>query len=466
MSGATPGENTAIAIAQRIRSGATSARSVAEQTLADIAARNAQSNSFTLVTRERALAQADAIDGAVARGERLPPLAGVPFAVKNLYDIDGEVTTAGSVVNRSLPAASADAALVERLTQAGAVLVGALNMDEYAYGFSTENSHDGPARNPHDRSRIAGGSSGGSAAAVADRLVPLTLGTDTNGSIRVPASLCGVFGLKPTYGRLTRRGAFPFVASLDHVGPFATTLDDLALCYDLLQGPDPHDPACAQRAPEPVSDALDGSIADLRIARLGGHFEKFSGALASRAVAIACEALGTTQTREWPMAGMGRAAAFIITSAEGGALHLPNLRTRYDDFEPLSRDRFIAGCLLPAAWYLKAQRVREVYARTVARTFSDTDIFITAATPLPAPVIGTETFDINGMTLPSRASMGLLTQPISCIGLPVLAAPIPVAGELPMAIQIIAAPWRERDAFRVAAALVRAGVCRAPVPPA
>ena len=202
--------------------------------------------------------------------------------------------------------------------------------------------------------------------------------------------------------------------------------------------------------------ALDGSIADLRIARLGGHFDKFSGALASRAIAIACEALGATQTREWPMAGMGRAAAFIITSAEGGALHLPNLRTRYDDFEPLSRDRFIAGCLLPAAWYLKAQRVREVYAHAVARTFSDTDIFITAATPLPAPVIGTETIDINGITLPSRAS----------IGLPVLAAPIPVAGELPMAIQIIAAPWRERDAFRVAAALVRAGVCRAPVPPA
>jgi len=456
----------AVALAKRIREREVTARATIEHTLADIQGRNPRSNAFTLVTGERALAQADQIDGAIARGEALAPLAGVPFAVKNLFDIAGEVTVAGSRVNRSLPPAAADAVLVERLTQAGAVLVGALNMDEYAYGFSTENSHDGPARNPHDRRCIAGGSSGGSAAAVADELVPLTLGTDTNGSIRVPSSLCGVFGLKPTYGRLSRRGSFPFVTSLDHVGPIARTLEDLALCYDLLQGPDPLDPACASRPAEAVSDALALGIDGLRIARLDGYFEAFSGPVAREAVSLACQALNVSRRVEWPMAAPGRAAAFIITGAEGGALHLANLRERYDEFEPLSRDRFIAGCLTPAAWYQRAQRVRAVYAREVAATFRDTDIFLTAATPTTAHPIGTETIDINGQAMPARPSMGVLTQPVSCIGLPVLAAPVPIAGQLPIAIQIIAAPWRERDAFRVAAALIRAGVCLAPSRPA
>ena len=468
MSGAEPSTAPAagaIELARRIREREVSARTTIERTLADIARRNPDSNAFTLVTGARALAQADAIDNAIAEGRTLPPLAGVPFAVKNLFDIACEVTTAGSRVNRTLPAAAGDAVLVERLTQAGAVLVGALNMDEYAYGFSTENSHDGPARNPHDRRCIAGGSSGGSAAAIADGLVPLTLGTDTNGSIRVPSSLCGIFGLKPTYGRLSRRGSFPFVTSLDHVGPFAGTLEDLALCYDLMQGPDPLDPACAQQPAQPVSDSLALGIGGLRIARLGGYFEAFSGPVARQAVTLACDALAVTRQYDWPMAAAGRAAAFIITGAEGGALHLANLRQRYDEFEPLSRDRFIAGCLTPAAWYQRAQRVRAVYAREVARSFRDADIFLTAATPTTAHPIGTETIEINGQAMPARPSMGVLTQPISCIGLPVLAAPVPVPGELPIAIQIIAAPWRERDAFRVAAALVRAGVCRAPQRP-
>ena len=455
----------ALTLARQIRDGALSATALIEQTLAGIAARGHLGNAFTLVTAERARAQARGIDAQRAAGQPLPPLAGVPFAVKNLFDIAGEITMAGSRVNASRPPATVDGSLVRRLTEAGAILVGALNMDEFAYGFTTENSHVGPCRNPHDRSSLAGGSSGGSAVAVADGLVPLTLGSDTNGSIRVPASLCGVFGLKPTYGRLSRHGSFPFVASLDHVGPFAGTLGDLALCYDLLQGPDPADPACAQRPIEPVSDALGEGVAGLRIARLEGHFERFAGPVARASLDRACAALGVSRRAEWPLAAEGRAAAFVITSSEGGALHLAGLRERYDDYEPLSRDRFIAGSLMPAAWYNRAQRVRARYAREVAAQFADIDVFLAPATPLPAPPIGSETVTVNGMTLPARASMGILTQPVSCIGLPVLAAPVPIEGELPMSIQIIAAPWRERDAFRVAAELVRAGVCRVPVPP-
>jgi AtzE family amidohydrolase len=462
-SGASIGD--ALTLAGQIRAGTLTATALIEQTLAGIAARGHLGNAFTLVTAERARAQARAIDAQRAAGQPLAPLAGVPFAVKNLFDIAGEITMAGSKVNATLPPATQDAFLVKRLSEAGAILVGALNMDEFAYGFTTENSHVGPCRNPHDRSRLAGGSSGGSAVAVADGLVPLTLGSDTNGSIRVPASLCGVFGLKPTYGRLSRHGSFPFVASLDHVGPFASTLADLALCYDLLQSPDPADPACAQRPLEPVSDALAEGAGGLRIARLEGHFERYAGPVARASLERACAALGVSRRAEWPLASEGRAAAFVITSSEGGALHLAGLRERYADYEPLSRDRFIAGSLMPAAWYNRAQRVRARYARAVAERFADVDVFLAPVTPVPAPPIGSETVDINGMTLPARASMGILTQPVSCIGLPVLAAPVPVEGELPMSIQIIAAPWRERDAFRVAAELVRAGVCRVPVPP-
>ena len=450
--------NSAIEIAARVRKGKVTARKVIEQTLADIHARNPLSNSFTLVTSERALKEADAIDALKAQGKKLPPLAGVPFAVKNLFDIENEITVAGSIVNRMNRPAMQDATLIKQLPASGAVLVGALNMDEYAYGFTTENTHYGACKNPHDRQKIAGGSSGGCGAAIADELVPLALGSDTNGSIRVPSSLCGVFGLKPTFGRLSRSGSFPFSASLDHLGPFAKTLEDLALCYDQLQCADEFDPACANRAKEAVLHHLPSGRGGLRIARLGGYFEEFSGPVANLALKLACTALNVNNTCELPLAKLGRAAAFIITGNEGGSLHASNLRKYYDRFEPLSRDRFVAGSLIPGAWYQQAQRVRALYAQQANELFRDVDVLLAPATPITAPDIGTQTICINGNTLPARASLGLLTQPISCIGLPVVTVPIPVLGQMPIGIQVIAAPWKERDAFLVAAELVRQGV--------
>src|SRR5207342_2443384 len=205
---------------------------------------NPKLNAFTDVVAERARSKARALDRARSAGQRLGPLAGVPFAVKNLFDVKGLATRAGSKINRDLPPAARDATLIERMEAAGAVLVGALNMGEYAYDFTGENVHDGPSRNPHDRTRMTGGSSGGSGAAVGGGLVPIALGSDTNGSIRVPSSLCGIFGLKPTYGRLPRNRTFPFVASFDHLGPFARSARDLALAYDAMQGPDADDAAC------------------------------------------------------------------------------------------------------------------------------------------------------------------------------------------------------------------------------
>src|SRR5690349_23991840 len=243
---------SALEIAQAVRSGKLSALDATEVALSRIAKHDSVLNSFTDITAERARAKARAVDAAIAAGKSPGPLAGVPFAVKNLFDVAGLSTRAGSKINRDLAPASRDATLIERLEGAGAVLVGALNMGEYAYDFTGENIHDGASRNPHDPTRMTGGSSGGSGGAVGGALVPIALGSDTNGSIRVPASLCGIFGLKPTYGRLSRARSFPFVASFDHLGPFARTVGDLALAYDAMQGHDPADPVCAERPADPT----------------------------------------------------------------------------------------------------------------------------------------------------------------------------------------------------------------------
>ena len=284
---------SAQAIASAVRGREVSALAMVEASLARIQATDGRVNAFTARTVQRAVSQASALDARLALGDTVTqalPLLGVPFAVKNLFDIEGLTTLAGSKIERDQPAAQQDAVLVQRLSRAGAVLVGALNMDEYAYGFSTENTHYGPTCNPHDLSRIAGGSSGGSAAAVAAGQVPITLGSDTNGSIRVPASLCGVFGLKPSFGRLPRTGSFPFVASLDHLGPFARSAEDLALVYDALQGHDAHDPACVARGFEPVAGA-PATVAGLRIGVLGGWFREMARPEARTAVDAVAAAL-------------------------------------------------------------------------------------------------------------------------------------------------------------------------------
>jgi 1-carboxybiuret hydrolase len=451
--------------AEAVRTGQATARATVQASLDRIAATDAQVNAFTQVLAERALKRADAVDSSPRRARM--KLAGVPFAVKNLFDIAGLATLAGSRIERDAPLAARDAVLVRRLEAEGAVLVGALNMDEYAYGFTTENTHYGPTRNPHDLARISGGSSGGSAAAVAAGQVPLTLGSDTNGSIRVPASLCGTFGLKPTFGRLPRTGSYPFVASLDHLGPFARSVADLALAYDVLQGPEVHDPACAQRDIEPTLALLPRGADGIRVAVLGGWFREKALPEALAAVDNVAQVLGTTRLVELPEVERARAAAFLITCGEGGALHLDDLRRRAHDFDPKTRDRFLANALVPAAWVQRAQRVRHWFARRVARAFETVDVLIAPATPCTAPGIGTEWLELGGQRMPARASLGLLTQPISCIGLPVVTVPLwgmnPAAPHLPIGVQLIAAPWREDQCLRVAAALEQQGLCSAPV---
>jgi 1-carboxybiuret hydrolase len=453
---------TAADIAGAVASGRISATRIVEGALARIREHDPVLNSFTAVTEQRALARAEAIDGKRAMGEKLGPLAGVPFAVKNLFDMAGLPTLAGSKINRTDPPAKRDAVLIERLEAAGAIAIGALNMGEYAYDFTGENIHDGPSRNPHDIDRMSGGSSGGSASAVGGGLVPLALGSDTNGSIRVPSSLCGIFGLKPTYGRLSRARTFPFVASLDHLGPFARSARDLALAYDAMQGFDPDDPACADRPVEPVSPQLGRGIEGLRVAVAGGYFKCKSGD-ACQAIDRVASALGANRDIEIPQAERARSAAYIITASEGASLHLHRLRSRAKDFDPAVRDRLIAGAMASASLVMKAQKFRRWYREQVLQLFEEVDAILAPATPCTAPLIGQQTFIYGDVELPVRANLGLYTQPISFIGLPVVAVPVPLT-PLPIGVQIITAPWREDVALRLAHALELTGVAAAPRP--
>ena len=450
-------------IARAVASGKMSALDVTEAALARIRQHDTILNSFTDVTADRARAKARAIDAAVAAGRDAGALAGVPFAVKNLFDVAGLSTRAGSKINRDRPPAPRDATLIERMEGAGAVLIGALNMGEYAYDFTGENVHDGPSRNPHDPTRMTGGSSGGSGSAVGGGLVPIALGSDTNGSIRVPSSFCGIFGLKPTYGRLSRARSFPFVASLDHLGPFARSVADLALSYDAMQGPDADDGACTTRPVEPVTPHLARDIGGLRVALAGGHFQNNVFPEAVEAVARVAKALSVTHTIEIPEAMRARAAAYVITTTEGASLHLDRLRKRPDDFDPAVRDRLIAGAMIPAPLIDRAQKFRRWYRAQMLEIFKSVDVLIAPATPCVAPKLGQTTFMLDGVELPVRANIGIHTQPISFIGLPVVAVPIPLE-PMPIGVQIIAAPWREDIALRVAYALERMGVVAAPPP--
>jgi AtzE family amidohydrolase len=458
--------DSAVAIAAAVRGRQQRARDVVDAALQRIASVGPVVNCFTDVVAKRARAEADRVDSAVVAGRDPGPLAGVPFAVKNLFDVAGIPTLAGSKIYRERPVATRDAAAVRALSRAGAVLVGALNMDEYAYGFTTENTHYGPARNPHDLTRVSGGSSGGSGAALAAGLVPLTLGTDTNGSIRVPASLCGVFGLKPTFGRVSRAGAVLFAGSFDHVGPLARSVEDLAVAFDALQGPDPEDPVCSERPASPVVPSLGRGVDGLRIAVAEGYFAQGAEPEAIEAVAAVAKALGVTRGVTFPEPHRARAAAMVITAAEGAQQHLALLRTRAADFDPLTRDRFLAGALVPAALVLRAQRFRAWYRARVQEIFRDVDVVLAPTTPCVAPPIGkTDTGVIGGMPVFVRAHLGVFTQPLSFIGLPVISVPVARPGQLPIGAQLVGAPWAEATLFRVAAALEATGAVAAPVAP-
>jgi AtzE family amidohydrolase len=452
-------------IAAKVRRQQVSASDIARAALDRAAALNPTLNCFSAILHDSAMRDAAELDRRIARGTDPGPLAGVPFAVKNLFDIKGVTTLAGSKILEKAPVAKTDATAVARLKTAGAILIGASQMDEFAYGFTTQNAHYGATRNPHDLEHSAGGSSGGSAASVAANIVALNLGSDTNGSIRVPAGFCGIFGLKPTLGRLTRTGAYPFVHELDHIGPFARSVRDLALAYDMMQGADPADPLSCRHPVEPAWPSLDRPVKSLRIGQLGGWFRDGADPDVLAAADAVAAALGVRETIALDGVAEARAAAFCITAASGAALHLDNLRKRPQDFDPATRDRFFAGALLPASVIDRARQVRHAFRDRLRTIFANFDVLIAPVAPCLPPRLDQTTLRLGDRDVPLRPNIGLYTQPLSFIGLPIVAAPVNRGGGLPVGMQIIAPAWHEDMALRVAAQLERDGIVKCSPPP-
>jgi aspartyl-tRNA(Asn)/glutamyl-tRNA(Gln) amidotransferase subunit A len=404
-------------------------------------------NAFTRVLADQAMADARALELRVQTGGIPGPLAGVPFAVKDLFDVAGRTTTAGAQMRLDEPAAMRDAEAVARLKRADAILVGTLNMDEYAYGFATVNAHFGTTHNPHDPERLAGGSSGGSAAAVAAGLVPLSLGSDTNGSIRVPASLCGVWGMRPAMGGLPLDGVFPFVHELDTIGPFTRTIGDLKRVYEVLA--------------HVHLEAFEGPV---RAARLGGFFEQGASPEAISAVDTVMAALQSDDRLVLPEAEAARSAAFLITANHGGKLHRNTLRDRAMEYDPAVRDRLLAGLLLPEETVVKALDFAGVWRTKVAGALSRYDLLIAPSTPVTAPRIDEGTIIMDGKPVSARANLGIYAQSIGLAGPVVVSAPV-VRNGLPIGVQVIAAPGREVMLFATLQKLEDQGVLgAAPVP--
>ncbi|MEO0377761.1 MAG: amidase family protein, partial [Cyanobacteria bacterium P01_A01_bin.17] len=279
--------------------------------------------------------------------------------------------------------------------------------------------------------------------------------------IRVPASLCGVYGFKPTYGRLSRAGAFLFSSSLDHIGPFAQTAQDIAIAFEALQGPDHRDPICTHRPA--VSPELSGDIEGMKVAIATDHFAHGITSTVAQALEKVAVALGTTETVTLPESSRARAAAYLITASEGSQLHLARLQTRLQDFDPATCDRFLAGALIPSSWYIQAQRFRRWYRDQIREIFSTVDLILAPTTPCPAPRTDQTTMELEGKTVLIRPHLGYYTQPLSFIGLPVLSVPVHLPREQPVGIQLITRPYDEATIFRAAAALEQKGIVQASI---
>ncbi|MBV1836393.1 AtzE family amidohydrolase [Acetobacter estunensis] len=436
------------ATANRVRFGIQSAHEIVETALHELETRDHAWHCTTRLLSERALRMADTVDARIKDGDQVGPLAGVPFGVKDIFDLEGITTTAGSVVLKGNPLAKRDAAVIQSLIAAGAIPVATLNMDEFAYGFVTENAHYGTTLNPHDPTRLAGGSSGGSAAVVATGILPFALGSDTNGSIRVPAALCGVWGLRPTQGALPMDGVYPFASSLDTVGPLAARAEDLRCVFEAMNGAS-------------IADIDD--VMSFRVARLRGWFARDLPPALLEGLDRIMAFFGSSHEIEMSGVERARSAAFVISASEGGNLHLPRLRKCPMDYDPATRDRLMAGALLPAAAFIQAQRLRNAFRNCLRELFKTTDILIAPTVAGVAPRIDASTILVDGKSVPARANLGILTQPLSLGGMPILAAPLAphlndAEPRLPVGVQLIAAPGREDVLFAAARALEQAGI--------
>ncbi len=455
---------TIVGIAQQIRDGELSPREAVADALGRIDRLDSTLNAFISVRADEALAEADALAATPPTGA----LHGVPVAIKDVIDVAGARTTAASRILAD-NVATDDATVVARLRQAGAIVVGKLNTHEFAWGATTTSEHFGPARNPWDTERICGGSSGGSGAAVSAGLVPGALGTDTAGSVRIPACLCGVTGVRPSLGRVPNRGVVPVSWTFDAVGPLARTAEDCALLLEVIAGADPADPTTVDAAVPRYSELLGEGIAGLRVGVVSYLFEGTIDTAVAAAVEAAVRELEALGARVEPVdAGFLReteVAQQLIMLPEAAAAHLPWLRTKLADYGADVRARLLAGLLLPGTAVVTGQRARRrLYARA-AELLRRVDLLVAPGMPIVAPRIGDDVVEVGDATLPYRLALIPYNSPWSCLGLPVGVVPCGLVDGLPVGMALVGRRLDEATVLRAAHAFQQATDWHEQAPP-
>jgi aspartyl-tRNA(Asn)/glutamyl-tRNA(Gln) amidotransferase subunit A len=411
--------------------------------------------SFITVCGDAALEAARAAEAALASGQPVGPLHGVPIGLKDLIDTKGVRTTGGSkILKDRVPAA--DATVTTRLVGAGAIVLGKLNMHEFAYGPEGLNEHYGQTRNPWDASvaRVPGGSSSGSGAAVAAGLVPAALGSDTGGSIRIPSSLCGITGIKPTYGRVSRAGVLPLAWSMDHVGPMALSAADCAVMLGAIAGYDPADPSTSVLPVPDYTAALGKEVKGLRIGVLKGMFAENLAPDVASALAAAVEQLqqlgAVVDEVTLEISPAVSAALFAVVAAEAFAYHAPTMRARAQDYQRDVRERLFVSAFVSGAQYLRGQQLRALVRADVDAALAKRDLLIAPTTPIAA-------MPLDAVTPDSRSALLRLTRPFNFSGHPAASVPCGFTGDgMPIGMQIVGRPFDEVTIFRAADAWQRA----------
>ena len=426
-----------------------------------VSALDATLKAFITVCGDQALEAARAAEALLMAGHPVGPLHGVPYGPKDLYNTKGVRTTGGSkILAECVPAE--DASVVSRLRAAGLIVLGKLNMHEFAYGPEGLNAHYGDARNPWDATahRVAGGSSSGSGVAVAAGLCPGALGSDTGGSIRIPASLCGISGIKPTYGRVSRAGVLPLAWSMDHAGPMARTVRDLALMLGAMAGYDAADPTTSVLPVPDYAAALTGEVKGLRVGLLRAHFNDVAAPEVRAAVEAAAkrfEQAGAV-VDEVNLAEVVHvsAASFAIVATEALAYHAEWMRTRRADYQPDVRDRLKMGALVSGVQYVRAQQVRQLVRREVDAALARRDVLLAPATPIPAPVLGEKATQLGDGPSDIRSALIRFTRPFNLSGHPACSLPCGfTAAGLPLGMQLVGRPFDEATVLRAADAYQR-----------
>lgn len=415
---------------------------------------DSQLNTFITLLDGEALTQARAATEEIQQGRYRGPLHGIPIAVKDLYYTKGVRTTVGSkILSDFIP--NYDATVIARLREAGAIVIGKLNMHEFARGATNSSSLIGACCNPWDTLRVTGGSSGGSGAALAAGLCFGSLGSDTGGSIRIPAAFCGIVGLKPTYGRVSRHGVFPLSWSLDHAGPMARTVMDAALMLQVIAGHDSQDPTTRTAMVPDFAAALTGDIRGVRIGIPKEFFFEQLDAEVGNAVRAAIQSLERDGARveevSLPLSKFAAAAGRIISLTESAEIHENFLRTRMNDYSPDVRSGFLAGQLILGKHYMKAQRVRGLIRQEMQAVLKRVDALVTPTVPVPAPRLGETMLTIGNETIDTMSVLSRLTRQANLAGFPAISVPCGFTeGSLPIGMQLIGRPFAEASILQIA----------------